>query len=581
MNTYVLPFEEIDKAAISIAGGKGANLGELCKIEGISVPDGFCVTTAAFKRVIGTPAMSELVDRLSLLKMDDRHLIREISGAIREEIRAIAIPAEIIEEIGEYISRLGEQAAYAVRSSATAEDLPTASFAGQQDTFLSIVGKDAIMQHVSRCWASLFTERAVMYRMQNGFDHRKVYLSVVVQKMVFPRAAGILFTADPVTGNRKVSSIDAGFGLGEALVSGLVNADTYKVRDGRIIGKQVQAEQVLTDEQILRLEEIGRIIEAHFGRPQDIEWCLADDSFYIVQSRPITTLFPIPEVNDQANHVYVSVGHQQMMTDPLKPLGLSLRQLTAARPMNTAGGRQFVDVTVNLSSAAGRESLLKVMGGHDPLMKDALVTIIERGFIKLAPDEGQRPAVGAAAQGEIDPGLVGELIRNSEQAIEALKQRMQTALGPAVFELILEDIPHFKKTIFDPRTMKVIMAGIDAYTWINEKMQEWLGEKNVADVLSQSAPNNVTSEMGLDLLNVADAIRPYPEVIGYLEQVKEEDFFDELSKLKGGREARDAIQGYLDRYGMRCAGEIDITKPRWSERPATLVPLLLANVRNF
>ena len=210
-----------------------------------------------------------------------------------------------------------------MRSSATAEDLPTASFAGQQDTYLNIVGPAAILQHVSRCWASLFTERAVTYRLRNGFDHRKVHMAVVVQQMVFPQAAGILFTADPVTSNRKVASVEASFGLGEALVSGLVNADVYKVRDGEVVAKAVATKQLaihaspaggtqeqaieparqeqpaLTDAQVVRLAQLGRRIEAHFGRPQDIEWCLVDDDFQIVQSRPITTLFPIPEAGDR------------------------------------------------------------------------------------------------------------------------------------------------------------------------------------------------------------------------------------------------------------------------------------------
>src|SRR6185369_7478085 len=157
---------------------------------------------------------------------------------------------------------------YAVRSSATAEDLPAASFAGQQDTYLNVVGPAAVLQSVSRCWASLFTERAVTYRLRNGLDHRKVHMAVVVQRMVFPRAAGILFTADPVTGNRKVASVEASFGLGEALVSGLVNADVVKIRDDTIQPLR-QEQSPLTDEQMVRLTKLGRRIEAHFGRPQD------------------------------------------------------------------------------------------------------------------------------------------------------------------------------------------------------------------------------------------------------------------------------------------------------------------------
>ena len=358
MSSFVLGFQDIDKTKITLVGGKGANLGELSKVEGIRVPEGFCISTEAFNRIIGqTPSSNELLDRLSLLKVGDRNEIRELSGELRRLIEEIGIPADIQEQLTRHLSRLGEENAYAVRSSATAEDLPTASFAGQQDTYFNIIGTEAILKHVSKCWASLYTERATTYRMQNGFDHRKVHLAVVVQKMVFPQAAGILFTADPVTSNRKVSSIDASFGLGEALVSGLVSADVYKVRNGEVIAKQIstkkvavvalpeggtkeqeieperQNRQALTDEQILQLERMGRKIEEYFGRPRDIEWCLAEGVFYIVQSRPITTLFPIPEANDRENHVYVSVGHQQMMTDPLKPLGLSFHQLIAARPM--------------------------------------------------------------------------------------------------------------------------------------------------------------------------------------------------------------------------------------------------------
>ena len=183
--------------------------------------------------------LNHSLDALTCLKAEERSTISAISEKIRTIIERIPIPEDIAAEIAVSLSRFGEKNAYAVRSSATAEDLPTASFAGQQDTYLNIIGKRAILKHISKCWASLFTERAVIYRLQNGFDHRKVHLSVVVQKMVFPQAAGILFTADPVTSNRKVLSIDASFGLGEAMVSGLVNADSYKVRNGKVIDKKI------------------------------------------------------------------------------------------------------------------------------------------------------------------------------------------------------------------------------------------------------------------------------------------------------------------------------------------------------
>src|SRR5213082_3093602 len=617
MSSFVVGFQDIDKTKLLVAGGKGANLGEISKIEGTRVPDGFCISVEAFKRSVGeTSSIMELLDNLSLLKVEDRDEIGELSSEIRRSIEGLAIPQDINKEVTSFLSRLGEKNAYAVRSSATAEDLPTASFAGQQDTYLNIIGKEAILKHISKCWASLFTERAVIYRLQNGFDHRKVHLSVVVQKMVFPQAAGILFTADPVTSNRKVLSIDASFGLGEAMVSGLVNADSYKVRNDKVIDKRIstkklaihalkdggtkeqeieperQNRQALTDEQILQLERMGRKIEEHFGCPQDIEWCLVDDTFYIVQSRPITTLFPIPEANDQENHVYVSVGHQQMMTDPMKPLGLSFFLLTTNALMRKAGGRLFVDVTPMLASRASRESLVDVMGKGDPLIKDALMTIIERGdFIQSLPDEKQEKTPGKSNQGpsladfqtlnEYDPAIVSDLIKRSETSIEELKQTIQTKSGSVLIDFILEDIQQLKKSLSGPQGFGVIMTAMNASSWINENMKEWLGEKNVADTLSQSVPNNITSEMGLELLDVADVIRPYPEVIEYLHHVKDDNFLDELVKFDGGQESRDAINAYLDTYGMRCAGEIDITKTRWSEKPTTLVPMILSHIKNF
>lgn len=618
MSSLVLGFQEMDKTQLLLVGGKGLNLGELSKIEGIQVPEGFCVTTVGYQKAIEqNETYHVLLDRLTMLKVKDRDQIGEISRKIRQIIMEVEIPSDVVKAVTHYLSQFGEEHAYAVRSSATAEDLPHASFAGQQDTYLNIIGKEAILQHISKCWASLFTDRAVIYRMQNGFDHSQVYLSVIVQRMVFPQASGILFTADPLTSNRKLLSIDASFGLGEALVSGLVSADCYKVQEEEIVDKMIatkklaiyglkeggtetkqidpdqQNTQTLTEQQILQLARIGRQIEAYFGYPQDIEWCLVDDTFYIVQSRPITTLFPIPEANDQENHVYISVGHQQMMTDPIKPLGLSFYLLTTPAPMRRAGGRLFVDVTQMMASPGNREMIINAMGKSDPLMKDALKTIVAReGFIKSSPDDGKQipssiksneevSSSDFQAQIENDPTIASDLIKRSQASIEKLKQDIKTKSGSDVFDFILEDIQQLKKILFDPQSSAVFMTAMNASSWINEKMNEWLGEKNAADTLSQSAPNNITSEMGLALLDVADVIRPYPEVIDFLQHVKDNNFLNELVKFDGGQETLDAVHAFLNKYGMRCAGEIDITKTRWSEKPISLIQMILGNIKNF
>ena len=300
MSRYVVGLEETDQTQVALVGGKGAHLGELSSVDGIRVPAGFCVTTEAFHRMTAeAPSLPERLDTLSRAGPDNRDAIRTISADVRQTIEGIAIPNDVVDAITRRLTQLGDDAAYAVRSSATAEDLPSASFAGQQDTYLNVVGPAAILEHVSRCWASLFTERAVTYRLRGGIDHRAVSMAVVIQQMVLSEAAGVLFTADPVTCNRKVSSVEASFGLGEALVSGRVTPDVFKVRGGEVVERTISAKRLaihalpaggteeqevdperqqqpaLSDAQVLELARLGRRIETHFGCPQDIEWCLA------------------------------------------------------------------------------------------------------------------------------------------------------------------------------------------------------------------------------------------------------------------------------------------------------------------
>ncbi len=621
MNSYVLDFQEIDKTKLAVVGGKGANLGELSKIDGIKVPEGFCVTTEAYKKTIGqTPELPDLLAQLSHIKAaEDKESIGKISGNIRRAIEETAIPEEIAKTVIHHLTKLGEKDAYAVRSSATAEDLATASFAGQQDTYLNIIGKEAILRHISKCWASLFTDRAVTYRIQNGFDHRKVHLSVVVQKMVFPEAAGILFTADPITSNRKVISIDASFGLGEALVSGLVNADNYKVRDGSIIDKKISAKklaiyalkeggteekkidagrqnaQTLTDGQILELEKTGRRIETHFGRPQDIEWCLCDNQFFIVQSRPITTLYPIPDVQDGKNHVYMSFSHQQMMTDAMKPLGSSFFQLsTDDFPLIQIGGRLYFDIAHDLASYTGQKIVLMAADKMDPLMHTALKSLIkQKDFMKLLSHGKKALSMGSGyfswglvaqfmkISRDNDPSAVQTLISNNKTFIRDVQRRIENLSGEELFAAVIEELKRLKEMAYDPKNMGVIYAATLALNWINKHMEKWLGEKGAADSLVKSVLNDVTSEMGLELLDVADVVRQYPAVIGYFHHANNETFFEDLVRLEGGEAVSQVIRAYLEKYGMRCTGEIDICRPRFNEQPDALVPMILSNIRNL
>lgn len=624
MTPYVLGFQEIDKTHLPQVGGKGANLGELSAIDGVRVPAGFCVTTAAYRAVVeADPTVGALIDGLAGLRADDRPAIAAACTRLRTAIEALDVPEEIERDIVAHLAELGDVAC-AVRSSATAEDLPSSSFAGQQDTYLNVRGPESVVDNVRRCWASLFTDRAVAYRIRSGFDHRAVQASVVVQRMVFPEAAGIMFTADPVTSNRRVVSIDAGYGLGEALVSGLVNADTYRVKAGRIIGKVVstqtmelrasadggteerpveaarQSAQTLSDEQILQLETLGRRIEAHFGRPQDIEWAMDDGVFHVLQSRPITTLYPVPVPHDGKNHVYISYGHRQMMTDAFTPLGLSFFLLLdewLGRPkMDVAGNRFYKDMSHELASTWARPITLKSLGQVDVLMANALRTVLSRKDFVQSLARGRTSVLNFGKGGplpmarrylklsrEDDPRVVPELIAQNEASVARLREAIAGKSGDEVFAFIIEDHRELTDIMFEPRSVAAAFLGIQSVNWVNKHMNAWLGVKNAADAVGQSADHNVVAAMGLDLLYVSDVVRQYPDVIDYLGEgeAERDTFFSGLSERDGGDAVRHAIEEYLHKYGMHCQGDIDLTRTRWSEDPTLLVPLILGNIKNF
>ena len=602
--TEVANLKGVDRSWIELVGGKAANLGELSLIEGVRVPAGLCVTTEAFDRVVSSaPPVRVLVERLERLGAQDRDQLVSFGAELRAAVEQVAVPADLTTAIDAAVAELDGRGRFAVRSSATAEDQPSASFAGQADSFLQVEASD-VVDHVRRCWASLYTERAVAYRVHHGIEHRSVRMAVVVQRMVDARVSGVLFTADPVTSNRRVARVEAVPGLADALVSGRVDAESHEVRDDEVVRSDMvsgRGPRLLDDGQILRLVELGRRVADHFGGPQDIEWCLDGDDIQLVQSRPITTLFPVPERDDGERHVYVSVGHQQMMTDPMKPLGRSLFQLTALRPMYDAAGRLFVDITDALASPAGREAMVAMLGRSDPLIGDALGTLLARdglddtaeGTAASAAAPPAAPPAGVAPPADPDPAIVPELIERTQASIERLRRELHPLQGSELLDAIVADVPELQRCLADPDGMPLIMAGMEAAFWLNEHLGEWLGEPQAADTLARSVPHNITSEMGLALLDVADAIRPHPEVVEHLRRaagpavlkemggLDEMEGLDGLAALEGGSDARAAIDGFLDRYGMRCVGEIDITRPRWSERPAELVPLILGNVERF
>nr|WP_315066756.1 PEP/pyruvate-binding domain-containing protein [uncultured Clostridium sp.] len=411
---YILYFDEIDKKDLALVGGKGANLGEMTKA-GFSVPFGFCVTTESYKEFINYNKLYDFI--VEEIKDANIENISIIGTKIREKIEQSEMPEKVEQEIIKAANQIGIDNYYAVRSSATAEDLAFTSFAGQQDTYLNIKGKASLINSVRNCWASLFTDRAILYRLQNKIQHEKVYMSVVVQKMVLPDIAGIMFTADPVSGHRGVISIDASYGLGEALVSGLVSPDIYKfkkesleIESKKIADKKIaimpiqgggtktvditgekSVSQVMKDSEIKKLAELGMEIEKHYGCPQDIEWCLENDNLYIVQSRAITSLFPLPTPmpKDDGMHTYISINHLQVMTDPISPLGIDLfrdmlpfgkniKREEKYKILASAGGRIYADVSGLMHSEKIKGKLLELLTNADALMAEALRELLKR-----------------------------------------------------------------------------------------------------------------------------------------------------------------------------------------------------------
>ncbi|MDT8899890.1 phosphoenolpyruvate synthase [Anaeroselena agilis] len=625
MTRYVLFFAEINRSSLPAVGGKGANLAELWHIPGIAVPEGFCVTTDAYADFVGTSLIfKDLIDLLDVVDMDPLTELKQAGERIRSHLEALAMPVPIEQAIVKAWRKTGPEHRYAIRSSATAEDLPDASFAGQQDTYLNVAGEKDILDSVRKCWASLFTDRAIAYRRRNGFDHGKVRLSVIVQRMVFPEVAGIMFTADPITGNRAVVSIDASFGLGEALVSGIVTADLYKVRDDKVIVKNTackevairaasgggtekaaitgdkRIEQCLTDENAIRLARMGRNIEEHFGGPQDIEWCLVNNDIFIVQSRPITTLYPVPPVADDRLHLFLSLGHPQMMTAAIKPLGISvLRTMVPFRKASPngesgllleAGSRLYFDITPLLAYREVREKLPALLRNVDEAIGQAVAEFIGRDDFRLnAPPDKKLPV---ALAGTVIPTafaiLRNILYRDNDHVIDDLnryianrvnenRNRLQAVSGPARIAMIQEILSSLLPTIF-PRLAPYIVPALVTYKLIGHLARKWLGDTAELCDISKAPPGNVTSEMGLALGDVADAAREHPAVIEYFQQANDATFLDGLRSVPGGEKVLPALVNFFARYGMRCTGEIDLTRPRWRESPTQLVPALLSHI---
>jgi phosphohistidine swiveling domain-containing protein len=583
--SLVRSLDSIRASDAATAGGKAANLGQLAAAD-FAVPDGFVLTTQAY-------ALAAAAAGIDTSEPEDA----------ADRLRSLDVPPAIATAALEAYRALGS-GAVAVRSSATAEDLPDASFAGQQDTYLGVTGDEAVLDAIRRCWASLWNERAVTYRRDQHIDDAGIGLAVLVQRMVEARAAGVLFTADPMTGRRGRAVIDAAAGLGDAVVSGSVDPDHYTAdpTSGEVLERRVRGDQpVLADAQVRELATIGTRIERQFGNPQDIEFAFdGDGRLWIVQSRPVTTLFPLPERpagDESALRVYFCASVAQGYFEPITPMGQEpfhrIGEAVAGAfargrrdggsirsPLVEAGGRLFVDVTPALRDPLGREVMMRLTAlgearssvvlrrlAVDP--RFVLRTGSRLGSVRLVVPVIARSGVPLyALRLLLSPDRVRErYIREIERAtrIEPSATATSSARLDAVEEL-MRSAPPF---LF-PRLLGLVVAGGLAYLVAGRLLRGRATEAEL-QTLTRGLPHNPTTEMDLALWGMTTDIRTDPASRSALLGRSAPEL---AAAYRGGTlppRLQDGLAAFLARYGFRSVGEIDLGVPRWSEDPSHLL----------
>jgi pyruvate,water dikinase len=547
----VIALADIDPTMIDLVGGKSLGLARMI-IAGERVPDGFCVTTRAHS--VG------VVPRDRVLQA--------------------------------YHHQLGG-GPVAVRSSATAEDLADASFAGQQDSYLNVAGDQELINAIERCWASLDNDRAVAYRRDRGWDGQQVAMAVVVQRMVRPRAAGVLFTANPITGTRTEMIIDAVAGLGDVVVDGSAETDHYVLSGDQ----PVEPHGCLSAADLDQLRSTGRRLEHEFGQPQDIEWAIDDDGLWLLQSRAITTLFPVPaEVAEDDLRVYLEVGHLQGFRRPVTPMGMSVLVKTTQISFEQLGistrddlikdiaGRMFVDLTPFLRNPRLRGRVVGAMDVYGPGIKRSLQRLIDDP--RLAPRPGKAFDVSAmikvlaGALPKQAVGMISTFLVPAAARRRAFRTRDRVRRWPAA----PDNLDAAKRIEYAIDAIGPIIG--DAMMALIPPLWVGLGSRGVADALfsgiaepgeldsiGRGMPYNVTTEMDLRLWSVSEAAAEHRELFLNTppEELARRYLRGELPKI--------GLEDFLDAYGRRSALEIDVGVPRWEEDPTPVFSAMAGYLR--
>src|SRR5215211_4939137 len=602
---------------------------------GFPVPAGFCVTTAAYDLVAANAGLEPTLAALAGTQPEDTVRLAELATEARSHLSDASVPEILGRAIAEAYGELGDGEPVAVRSSATAEDLPQASFAGQQDTYLNVIGVESLLDAVRNCWASLWTDRAVSYRATNGIDPHGVRLAVVVQRMVDASVAGVLFTANPVTGKRRQAVIDASPGLGEAVVSGMVNPDHFVANPatGEIVERRLGDKRVavmagsgsgtervelasgedrtsLSDDQVLALAKLGARVEEHYGTPQDTEWAIDDNGgLWLLQARPITTLFPLPEgapTNEDDLRVYFSFSVAQGVYRPLTPMGIQTFRLISSALATLAGrsprnpyegtafftesaGRVFFDITPVLRSAQGRRLFTGAMQHMEARTVPIVRHLVNDPRLATVPTPWSpvlRAVLSVFVRGRIPLHAVGALASPGKASARAARvvARLRTSgdVSPdagtaerltAAERLLLGAPPEIL-----PHVPPVFAAGLAA----NALAGKLLGDLATDDerrVAMRALPHNPTTEMDLALWALAREARTDPDSARALGETPAERLAEEYRGGSLPPKLQTSLADFLRLYGHRGVAEIDLGLPRWSEDPTYIMGVLANYLR--
>ncbi len=630
----ILPLHS-QEATLETVGGKGASLARLVRA-GFPVPDGFLIPTAAYLDYVASNDLKKrILSRLTNLPFDEPAASQEASAEIRAWFLVEKTDAEWTSSIRRAYADLGG-GPVAVRSSATAEDLPEMSFAGQQETFLNIVGEQMLFEAIVNCWSSLWTARAISYRSRNGIPHEDVALSVIVQIMVQSEASGVLFTANPLTGKRSETAIDATFGLGEALVGGLVEPDHYVVDtdSGEIINKTLGGKaltirgvagggvvtedadagerQAIPDDVILQLTELGQRVVALVHAPQDIEWAWSEGQLYLLQSRPITSLYPIPAVPPDPLRVFISFAVIQGLLTPITPLGQDVMKLVFAggaqifgfdltqetqKVLFTAGERLWVNTTPLLRNSLGRKALSGALPAVAPGAAQTIDLLLDDPRLAVGRG-GIRFSTFRRLAGFFLPTMrrVIKLWRTPERERERITRLMDETVRQAktrsaatrdtgdAFSQRLK-LLHDARDIFPdmviPQGVTPIIAGMAPFFGIMRRFSaqaaEASGNPDFALAyleIARGLPHNVTTEMDLALWRVAQTILADSDSSQLFQETSAADLASQYLQKNLPSPVQESVASFIERYGARGVGEIDIGLPRWGEEPTHIMQVL-------